>query len=65
MRGIGWVGLAFCSVGLLVDLAAFHRLSQVGAGAELADALRSLFWGMALFPIGGTLSLVLLRRRKK
>jgi hypothetical protein len=64
MRLVGWVGLVVCSIGLLIDLAAYHNLSRVGAGAELADALRTLFWGMALFPIGGNLCLVLLRRSK-
>lgn len=65
MRLVGWVGLAFCSIGLLFDLATYHKLSQAGAGPELADSLRTLFWGMALFPIGGVLSLVLLRQRTK
>jgi hypothetical protein len=65
VRVVGWVGLIFCSLGLLVDLAAYHRLSQVGAGRELAESLRTLFWGMALFPLGGVLSLVLLRRPKR
>ena len=63
MRLMGWVGLAFCSAGLLVDLAAYHNISRVGGGAELAEPLRTLFWGMALFPLGANLSLVLLRRR--
>ncbi|MBB6053504.1 hypothetical protein [Armatimonas rosea] len=63
MRLIGWVGLAFCSVGLLIDLATYHNISRVGGGGELADPLRTLFWGMVLFPIGANLSLVLLRRQ--
>ncbi len=62
MRIVGWAGLVFCCFGLLVDLAAYNNVSQSGAGSELADSLQTLFWGMALFPIGGILSLVLLRR---
>lgn len=62
MRAIGWGGLVVCSVGLIVDLAAYHNLTRVGAGPELAEPLRTLFWGMALLPIGGVLSLTLLRR---
>ena len=62
MRTVGWGGLVFCGFGLLVDLAAYNNVSQSGAGSELADSLQTLFWGMALFPIGGILSLVLLRR---
>ena len=65
MRLIGWVGLAFCSFGLLVDLAAYTKVSHSGAGSELADALRILFWGLALFPLGGVLSLVLLRKNPR
>jgi hypothetical protein len=65
MRTIGWVGLIFCTIGLLVDLAAYDNLSVGGAGAELMESLRTLFWGMALFPLGGVLSWVLLQRSKK
>ncbi len=65
MRIVGWGGLLFCCFGLLVDLTAYNNVSQSGAGSELADSLQVLFWGMALFPIGGILSLVLLRRSKK
>ena len=65
MRLFGGVGMLFCGVGLLIDLAAYHRVSQSGAGSELADSLRTLFWGMVLFPLGGILSLVLLRRNPK
>lgn len=65
MRLVGWVGLVVCSVGLLVDLAVYQSLARVGAGQELAETLRTLFWGMVLFPLGGNLSLVLLRRSNK
>lgn len=64
MRVIGWVGLAFCCVGLVIDLATYNSISTVGGGPELADSLRTLFWGMVLLPLGGNLSVVLLRRSK-
>lgn len=64
MRAVGWVGLIFCGLGLLVDLAVYNNFSRSGAGSELGESLRTLFWGMVLFPLGATLSLVLLRRNR-
>ncbi len=65
MRLVGWVGLVVCSIGLLVDLAVYQSLGRLGAGQELPETLRTLFWGMVVFPIGGNLSLFLLRRSNK